>query len=196
MPTALEMKLIHVAYRQAGLDEAQYRMVLRNVAGVDSAKSLSQVDLENVMAVFEDGGFRHAGKPADCWRAVVARRGSWCGERQVYLIEELAKEQPYDLAGMCRRFSGDRASRPDKLYPREASKLIEALKAICWRQNAGDQTSREPGEPDRTKAGAAIASASPIETDQNFAAEAAGGSPEPLPGARMPLESKAEAEGL
>jgi len=136
MPTALELKLIHLAYRQAGLSEEHYRLVLRNVAGVASAKLLSQIDLENCMAVFEDSGFRHAGKPADYWRSIVAMRGSQCGARMLRKIEELAAAQSYDLAGMCRRISGDRASRPDKLYPREASNLIEALKAISRRETS------------------------------------------------------------
>ena len=34
MPTALEYRLLQVARKQARLDETQYRMVLRNVAGV------------------------------------------------------------------------------------------------------------------------------------------------------------------
>ena len=141
MSTPLELKLVHLAYRQAGLDEEQYRMVLRNVAGTESAKSLSQVDLENVMAVLEDSGFRHAGKSPDYWRSKVALRGSFCGERMVRKIEGLAAQQKYDLAGLCRRVSDDRVARVDKLMPREAHRLIEALKAIC--------TGRRALRPDR-----------------------------------------------
>ena len=115
MPTALEYRLLQVARKQAGLDEEQYRMVLRNVAGVESAKSLSQADLENVLAVFEDGGFRHAGKPGDYWRMKVATRGSLCGARVVNKILALVGGVPYDLAGLCRRVSGERVSRVDKL---------------------------------------------------------------------------------
>ena len=90
MPTPLEMKLVHVARRQAGLGEEQYRMVLRSVAGVESAKALSQTDLENVMAVFEDSGFRHAGKPADYWRMIVSLRRSSSGSGCAGKIQELA----------------------------------------------------------------------------------------------------------
>ncbi len=141
MPTPLEYRLLHLAVRQAGLEEEHYRMILRNVAGVESSKELTQVDLENVMAVLEDSGFRHVGKPEDYWRSKVAMRGSICGERMVKKIEELAAGQKYDLAGLCRRVSEDRVARVDKLRPREAYRLIEALKAIVQRA-AGEQTSR------------------------------------------------------
>ena len=60
MPTPLEYRLLQVGRRQAGLNEELYRLVLRNVAGVESAKELTQTDLENVLAVY---------------RAVAKRRG-------------------------------------------------------------------------------------------------------------------------
>ncbi len=184
MPTPLELKLIHMAYRQAGLDEEQYRMVLRSVAGVESAKALSQTDLENVMAVFEDSGFRHAGKPEDYWRMKVALRGSYCGARLVVKIETLAADQKYDLAGLCRRVSKDRVSRVDKLSPREGLAMIEMLKAIGAREaiGAGAQTSCAGVETNRTggagqPASPACASGAAIRMGGIQAAEAAGGGP-------------------
>ena len=162
MLTALELKFVHIAYRQAGLDEEQYRMVLRSVAGVASAKELNQTGMENVMAVFEDSGFRHAGKPDDYWRMKVALRGSYCGARMAHKIEGLAAGQKYDLAGLCRRVSKDRVCRVDKLSPREGLAMIEMLKAICRREEA-------------------------VQIPVCGAAEAAGGSPEPRSGARMPF---------
>jgi len=204
MPTPLELKLIHMAYRQAGLEEEHYRMILRNVAGVESAKLLSQTDLENVMAVLEDSGFRHAGKPADYWRSKVALRGSICGERMVRKIEDLAAGQKYDLAGLCRRVSAERVARVDKLMPREAYQLIEALKAICARQakaGAGDQSSRESAESNRPGGGRATARPSPTDGPACQAAgipaaESAGGSPEGRVEAGTASESIPETAGF
>ena len=204
MPTPLELRMIHLAYRQAGLDEEQYRMVLRSVAGVASAKELSQIDLENVMAVFEDSGFRHAGKPDDYWRMKVAMRGSFCGARMAHKIEGLAAGQKYDLAALCRRVSKDRVCRVDKLSPREGLAMIEMLKAICGRAagdvGAGPQASRASAESIRRGAGGMPAphasSEVEIRTDDIGAAEAAGGSPEPRSGARMPSEPMAAAAAL
>jgi hypothetical protein len=183
MPTLLELRMIHVAYRQAGLDEEQYRMVLRSVANVESAKALSQTDLENVMAVLEDSGFRHTGKPEDYWRMKVALRGSYCGERMTRKIETLAARQQYDLAGLCRRVSKERVSSVGKLSPREGLAMIEMLKAIGAREaiGAGAQTSRAGVETNRT--GGAGQPASPacawaaIRMGGIQAAGAAGGGP-------------------
>ncbi len=207
MPTPLELKLIHLAYRQAGLDEAQYHLILRNVAGVESAKELTQTSLEDVMATLEDSGFRHAGKPADYWRSKVAMRGSFCGARMEGKIKALAAQQTYDLPGLCRRFSDDRVARVDKLMPREAHRLIEALKAICARQasaearqGAGDQTSRpagaEPHRPGPGQAESACPGPPAIQAGGIRAVEAAGGLSEPPPGARMPSGPLATRAGL
>src|SRR4051794_34530291 len=84
MPTNLQLKLIHIAYRQANLEEAQYRTILRNVAGVESAKDLDQAGFEDVMAVIEDCGFREKQKPGDYWRNKVRARGGAAGERMVH----------------------------------------------------------------------------------------------------------------
>ena len=133
MPTPLQLRLIHMAYRQAGLVEEHYRLILRNVAGVGSAKELSQSGFEDVMAVIEESGFQESGKPANYWRSKVSRRGVFCGERMANRIVSLAAGQPYDLAGLCRRVSDQRVDRVDRLTPREAYNMIEMLKAMASR---------------------------------------------------------------
>lgn len=151
MPTTQQFKLIHVAARQAGLDDGMYRMVLRNVGGVKSSKELTQAGFEDVMAVFEDCGFREIGKPPTYWRDKVSIRGVFCGERMARKITELAAEQGYALAGLCRRFSEGRVEGVDKLKPREAWKLIEMLKAVVDRtkHTASEDQGGEADGPQR-----------------------------------------------
>jgi len=127
MPTPLQLRLIHIASRQIGLDEEQYRMVLLNAGGVSSSKNLTQAGYEDVMAVFEDTGFRQSGQPANYWRMKVATRGWLCGERMVHRIRELAAKQHYDLGGLCQRFSDGKVFQIERLSPRQAANLIQML---------------------------------------------------------------------
>jgi hypothetical protein len=134
MLTSLQLRLIHMAYRQAGLEEEHYRLILQNVAGVASAKQLTQAGFEDVMAVLEDSGFQERGQPANYWRARVAQRGVLCGARMAHKIAELAAGQAYDLAGLCRRVRGRRVGIVERLSPREGYELIELLKAVAKRR--------------------------------------------------------------
>ncbi|HUO10075.1 MAG TPA: phage protein GemA/Gp16 family protein [Phycisphaerae bacterium] len=158
MPTPLELRLVHMACRQAGLEDAAYRLILRNAAGVESAKQLSQAGFEDVMAILEDSGFRHAGKPVDYWRSKVARRGSIAGERMVWKIMRLVGQGcHYQLPGLCKRVSGDRVERVDRLTPREAYNLIELLKAVNERGSTAIGAAEEASSPAvaRSEAGTA-----------------------------------------
>jgi hypothetical protein len=83
-----------------GLNDPQYRTLLRSVAGVESCKALDNPGVEDVMAVLEGMGFdSHPGGPT-YWRDKVDRRGSRVNERMVHLIRELAAGGRYDLAAM------------------------------------------------------------------------------------------------
>jgi hypothetical protein len=129
MPTALQIKLVQIARRQAGLEEGQYRTILRSVAGVDSCTKLSQEGFEDVMAVIESCGFTDRTHGAGYWQ-----RKSGDGSRRVWKIHQLAEESRYELAALCRRFSGDRTDAVEQLLPREQWMLIEMLKAAAGRE--------------------------------------------------------------
>jgi hypothetical protein len=131
--TPQQIKLIHIAAKQIGLDDRTYRLLLHNVAGVTTCKKLDNPGLENVMAVFEDLGFRDAEHDPEYWRTKVKLRGSNAGERMVRKIRELVTQTPYKLSGLCTRFSHDRTATPEKLSPREAWNLIEMLKSAIHR---------------------------------------------------------------
>jgi phage gp16-like protein len=51
-------RLIHVAVRQIGLDDATYRHILKDVAGVESSKDLDDGGFANLMDYFQRQGFR------------------------------------------------------------------------------------------------------------------------------------------
>ena len=136
--TPLQLRTIHVAARQVGLidgtDDERYRLLLRNTAGVASAKQLDQRGFEDVMAVMEDLGYAPPGVAMGesfYWRNKVKSRGQRANARQIHLIDQLVGEQnKYPLGALLRRHSNGRTDQVKDLHPREAWNLIEALKAM------------------------------------------------------------------
>jgi phage gp16-like protein len=55
---------IHVARKQLGLEEDDYRALLRRVTGKDSAGAMSHEERGRVLAELRRIGFKHASKPA------------------------------------------------------------------------------------------------------------------------------------
>jgi hypothetical protein len=134
-----QYSVIHIAAKAVGLNESQYRTLLRNVAGVESSKQLDNARFEDVMATLEDLGFgarNGAGQsiPSVYWRNKVRDRGGQANARMIHLIRRLAPLQTYNLAGLVGKASGGRTGEVEMLYPREAWKLIEQLKAIVSRE--------------------------------------------------------------
>lgn len=134
MPTRDQNKAIHMGRRHLALNDAQYRMLLLNVAGIESSTKLDNAGVEDVLATMEDLGFDSHPAGKTYWRDKVKRRGSECGERAVYKIRVLAQQQRYDLAALCLQFSHGRADDVTQLTPGEAWKLIEMLKAAVERE--------------------------------------------------------------
>jgi len=133
--TNQQLTLIHAARRQLGLDEADYREILANIAGVKSSKDLTNKSFEDVMAHLEHRGFRHLGQPADYWRSKTFRRGIDADARQLHKIAELAAAvDNYDMAGLIRRVTKGRCGRPEDCNFKEANAVIEMLKSISRRQ--------------------------------------------------------------
>jgi hypothetical protein len=141
--TAKQLRLIHIASRQAGLSDPQYRTVLRTVAGVESSKALDQAGFENVMAVLEEQGFGAGSAcPArDYWKGRAAAGGG----RLEHKICELAPRQKYRLEGLCLRFSRGRTDQPGKLSPRESLDLINMLNVAIEREGKGTDASIPSG---------------------------------------------------
>ncbi|GEM_PF-6840401 len=145
--TPLQLKNLGIARRWAeksidGFDEAQFRLVLRNVGQVQedatghvSSKALSNSGLEIVMAWFESVGWEDPWKEKGYWQGQVKRQGG----RQEYsvagLIEKYQISDAY-LAGIIRRITHDRTNQVSGCNAYEQGKIIEALKAIGNRPHA------------------------------------------------------------
>lgn len=138
--TNLQLKILHIARREVGIDEPDWRTILRSIGHVQSSKDLTNSDFEDVMAYLEGRGYRHPGKPADYWRSTIDARGTAADRRQVFLIEKLIDGSGYELAGLCHRFSDGRTDDVSHLRPREAHNLIEMLKNVKSRRSTTDHT--------------------------------------------------------
>lgn len=146
MPTPAQLRLVHVAARKAGLNDAQYRTLLSNAGGVQSSRDLTQAGFEDVMAVLEDLGFADD-KGATYWRDQVEARGQRGTARMVHKIRELATRSVYPLERLVERHSDGRTRDVEQLTPREAWRLIEMLKGSNQRMEAqrGEAKHRQPG---------------------------------------------------
>lgn len=133
--TAGQIKTVKMAQRALGLDDGQYRLILRNVGGVDSCKDLTNPSFEKVMAFFEQMGFKDNRGGPGYWSNKANRQGELVNERIVFKIRALAQGQPYDIGALCRRFSNHRTDQLHQLTPGEAYALVEMLKAVHERND-------------------------------------------------------------
>lgn len=88
MPLSREqIALIHVAKDRVGMDEDDYRAVLRRVGGVESSRQLDAAGFTAVMKVFERCGFQ-----SDAARKAFGNRTGMASAGQVQLIRKLWQE--------------------------------------------------------------------------------------------------------
>ena len=143
MITKKQIQIIHIAKSKLGLEDEDYRLMLRNIGKVGgekpSCKGLSQRGFEDVMAFMEKLGAEVS--TGDYWQRRQEDRGRFADPRTVYRIGQLAVRQQYDLKAMCRKFSDNRTEHPSKLTPQEAHKLVEMLKSVVNRE--GESHGRE-----------------------------------------------------
>lgn len=125
MISPAQIKLVQIARRQLGLEEADYRLILRNLGGVESTTKLTHRGMEDVMAFFEARGFVDRLHGPGYWQ----RQRDAEGGREIRLIKQLAAESAYPLAALCQRHSHHRTSELTELNAMERYELIEMLKA-------------------------------------------------------------------
>jgi hypothetical protein len=138
--TPAQIKILRTAVSRLGIEDGEYRLILRNLGHVDSCTRLTPEGFEDVMAHLEKRGF-----PAGhYWRNKVENRGNFADSRQAWLIRKLAESSPYPLAALCKKFSAERTGEPSKLTPSEANRLVEMLKASNARHE-GTEPRRHEG---------------------------------------------------
>lgn len=144
--TTAQLKTLHTMFsrlkklRPEIYDDAWLRLCVRNAGQVKpdctghvSTKSLTNVGLENVLAIIEQELERGGEQPGEYWRDTVSRRRGFATRRQLHAIAELAPQVPYPLEKLCLKFSDGRNALPEKLTPGQAQKLIEMMKEVAAR---------------------------------------------------------------
>jgi phage gp16-like protein len=130
MATTEQLKLIHVARRELALDEESYRDILREHAGVTSAKELTNQGVEAVLKHFRRLGFRvKRSKPRD-----HRHPDSTLTPRQQDLVSALFGDLGW---GLKRRMGFTKRLCQGNPWPqtvKQGQALIEALKAMRARE--------------------------------------------------------------
>jgi hypothetical protein len=132
MATKGQIIAIQTAKRALKLSDPAYRMILRNVGGVESSTLLTNEAFDQVMAVFEESGFQSHPAGPTYWRDKAARGG----DRAAWKLRQLAGQTGIDAEGFSARMSKKRTRTPESLTPRERYNAIEGLKKIAQRDGA------------------------------------------------------------
>ena len=145
MLNKLQIILVQMAVKQAGIREpkadGRYRLLLAqykqpNGSPVKSCKQLNNSQLEDMLAICEAHGWRMPGKQEDFFRKKVETSGNYASYAQQQAIKHLAGDLGWNernLSGFVILMTNERAANIAMLTPKEAWKIIEALKAILGR---------------------------------------------------------------
>ena len=145
--------LIHIAKHDLHLDDESYRLILKGVAGVESATQLTREGFDKVMGRFHEMGFKGL-LPHPSLRVPKGRlipSGHPRGEESItasqehfiaYLLEKLGWESGHYHA-FCRRI----IKKPDPLTKRDGQKIIIGLMAIS-RQRSRRRAKQGPAAGD------------------------------------------------
>lgn len=118
-----QIRLIHVAKRELALGDDEYRDLLYAVTGKRTSKDLTAPEAKDVVATLERLGFKALG-PRPAGRATDA---------QAKLIKDMWREaarQPSESYLGVWLLNAYRVNRPEELTFDDASRAIEALKAM------------------------------------------------------------------
>ncbi|MGE4296972.1 MAG: gp16 family protein [Desulfovibrionaceae bacterium] len=132
------IQMIHVAKRDLALDDATYRAILMATTGVESSKSLSIQDLEQMLDKLKSKGFVvRAGKDGppvtrlDNDPQAKMIRALWL---RLHELGEVRNPSEQALAAFIKRHTG--VDRLEWLNTAQASSVIEHLKK--WLARIGD----------------------------------------------------------
>jgi transposase-like protein len=123
-----KLALVHIVKKELGLRDRDYRSILRRTAGVSSARDLDEAGFRRLMRFFVR---------SDYFRA----NAHGMTLKQKLFIKALARElgwDPVHLRNFIRKYY--RKEGLEGLDRREASKLIESLKAVRARETRAVNT--------------------------------------------------------
>lgn len=142
MARSAALAKIHIACKDLGLAEEDYRAILRRVAGADSAAKLTPAAHEAILTEFQRLGWKPAFRQADGKRAEgSAKRSAKPGVRLIFgLWTECARRRIVQdgsrraLLAFVARQTG--IAQPDWLTPEQVNIVVEGLKAMIARAKA------------------------------------------------------------
>lgn len=117
---------IHVAKKQLGLDDADYRAVLQRATGKASAGAMTEPERLQALAAFEKLGFKPKSRPAGRAPHVKHIYALWGDLQKRGAVARGPKGAPA-LRAFVKRQTG--AAAPEFLTPVAAASVTEALKS-------------------------------------------------------------------
>ncbi len=122
-----KLALIHIVKKELGISDPDYRCLLKRIAGVESSKGLDEAGFRKMMRFFVR---------SDYYRA----NAFGMTLKQKLFIKALARDLGWDpghLTNFIRKYY--RREGLDALDRKDASKLIESLKAIRPHESRGEE---------------------------------------------------------
>lgn len=127
-----QLALIHVAKKELGLQDEDYRAILELYGGVSSAKFLTMAGFERVMAHLERLGFKSI-TPRQPTRAPVRNADGPPFPAQLKMLDIYFGRLGFDSAERRQGFCQRTIKRPWPQTRAEANKVYEGLKAMVAR---------------------------------------------------------------
>lgn len=136
-PRTKLIQKIHVARRQLGLDDADYRATLKAATGKDSSALMTSVELGKAIEAFEALGFKQTFRGAPDGRkstrpGIRLIFGLWAELGRNGVIENPSRPA---LLAFVKKMTG--IDQPDWLDNKQANAVVEALKAMLGRAKKG-----------------------------------------------------------
>lgn len=161
MPNKGQIKLIQTAVRKAGLrygkgGDKRYRVLLSQYKRSDgcpvtSCKQLTNLQIDDLLAICEARGFRVPGRPDDYLRRKAGKRDESISVAQRQAIDYLAGDLGWgheQVAGFIGRMTGGAIDSVMLLSPAQGYAVIEGLKAIFGRSRGRSYTNLKQIEDD------------------------------------------------
>ena len=129
-----QLGAIHIAKKEAELTDQEYRNLLQQVAGVDSAKYLSDEGYQAVMRAIRDRQYARPAGRSKCPQFPAVRKiwALWLGNNQGPGLRQFLPEREHSLAyllGFARRAAEvPSLDNLSDLTGSQAYRVIEALK--------------------------------------------------------------------